>query len=336
VERGLVVGKAADVIRDSGRAGRQPTILIASREEAASRSLESVFVPGGYRVLKAYTVAQTLERARAALPDAIILDTILPEGPGLEVCRELRRDPQFALTPIVLMSSDHATRQQRTAALRAGAWDYLAAPLDAEHLLLKLETFVRSKMAADQAREEGLLDEGTGLYNMRGLARRARELASQASRRNAALACVVLAPDFGELGGAPEPAEEAIAAAVRRVAAALKGAGRQSDVIGRVGPTEFAVVAFGTDAAGSVKLAARLAQAVEALGQSDEPPPGGPAGAFRLRAGYYAVPDAHVQAADAAETFLRAAAALRLSRSDLAGSWIRAFPDDTTVGAAAR
>src|SRR5256886_3594268 len=300
-----VVVKAAYVLRDSGRAVRQPTIHIASREEASIRSLESVFVPGGYRVLKAYTVAQTLERARAALPDAIILDTILPEGPGLEVCRELRRDPQFALTPIVLMSSDHATRQQRTAALRAGAWDYLAAPLDAEHLLLKLETFVRSKMAADQAREEGLLDEGTGLYNMRGLARRARELASQASRRNAALACVVLAPDFGELGGAPEPAEEAIAAAVKRVATVLKGAGRQSDVIGRVGPTEFAVVAFGTDAAGPGKLAARLAQAVEALGQSDEPPPGGPAGAVPLRAGYYAGPAAPVPDAGAADALPR-------------------------------
>src|SRR2546430_3161047 len=208
-----VVVKAAYVLRDSGRAVRQPTIHIASREEASIRSLESVFVPGGYRVLKAYTVAQTLERARAALPDAIILDRILPGGPGLEVCRELRRAPQFALTPIVLMSWDHATRQQRTAALRAGAWDYLAAPLDAEHLLLKLETFVRSKMAADQAREEGLLDEGTGLYNMRGLARRARGLGSHAGRRNGALGCVGRGPAFGGPGGPPQPAEEAIPAA---------------------------------------------------------------------------------------------------------------------------
>jgi diguanylate cyclase (GGDEF)-like protein len=317
-------------MRDNGPAGGQPTVLIATHQEASSRSLESIFVPSGYRVIKAYTMAQTLARARAVSPDAIILDTVLPEGEGLEVCRELRRDPQFALTPIILMSSDHATRQERTEALRAGAWDHLAAPLDAEHLLLKLETFVRSKMAADRAREEGLLDEGTGLYNMRGLARRARELASQASRKNAAIACVVLAPDFGEAEGERDPAETVIEATVQRVATALKNAARQSDVVGRVGPTEFAVVAFGTDATGSVRLADRLAEAVHAAADQ----PDGPA--VRLRAGYYAVPDACAQPTDAAETFLRAAAALRLARSDPSGRWIRAFPDDAGEPTATR
>jgi PleD family two-component response regulator len=318
-------------MRDSGRAGRQPTILIGSHQEASSRSLESVFTPSGYRVLKAYTMAQTLERARKGLPDAIILDTLLPDGEGLEVCRELRRDPVFAITPILIISSDHATRQQRTDALRAGAWDHLAAPLDAEHLLLKLETFVRSKLVADQAREEGLLDEGTGLYNMRGLARRARELAAQAARRGAPLACVVFAPDFGEQDGAPEPSDSTVAEAVQRVATAFKAAGRQSDAIGRVGPTEFAVVAFGTDAVGSVQLADRLAQAVYGgAGPTGEPE------RFRLRAGYYVVPDAQAQPADAAETFLRAAAALRLCRSDPPGQWIRAFPDDASEPQAPR
>ena len=311
-------------MRDSGRGGRHPTVLIASHQEASSRSLESILVPGGYWVLKAYTGAQTLERARTAQPDVIILDSVLPDRDGLEVCRDLRRDPLLAGTPIVIVSPDHITRQERIEALRAGAWDHLGAPLDAEHLLLKIETFARTKLDADRAREEGLLDPGTGLYNLRGLARRAQELASQASRQSAAFACVVFAPDFADGGAATEPSEAVIEAAVDQVATALRASGRQSDAIGRVGPTEFAVVAFGTDAEASVKLAERLRDAVY----------GGAPKRFRLRAGYYVVPDSRTRPADAAATVLRAAAALRQSHADPAGHWIRAFPAD--LGEAAR
>jgi PleD family two-component response regulator len=308
-------------MRDSERGGRRPTVLIASHQEASSRSLESILVPGGYWVLKAYTGAQTRERARAAQPDVIILDAILPDRDGLEVCRELRHDPLLASTPIIIVSPDHVTRQQRIEALRAGAWDLLGAPLDAEYLLLKIETFSRTKLEADRAREEGLLDHGTGLYNLRGLARRAQELASQASRQSAGFACVVFAPAFEDESSAAEPSDSAIEEAVEQVATAFRAAGRQSDAIGRVGPTEFAVVAFGTDAAGSVKLAERLRDAVYS-GESKR---------FRLRAGYYVVPDSRARPADAAATVLRAAAALRQSHRDPAGGWIRAFPEDPEV-----
>jgi len=308
-------------MRDSGRGGRRPTVLIASHQEASSRSLESILVPGGYWVLKTYTGAQTRERARAAQPDVIILDAILPDRDALEVCRELRRDPLLAGTPIIIVSPDHVTRQQRIEALRAGAWDLLGAPLDAEYLLLKIETFSRTKLEADRAREEGLLDHGTGLYNLRGLARRAQELASQASRQSAGFACVVFAPAFGDGGPATEPGDEVIQQAVDQISTAFRAAGRQSDAIGRVGPTEFAVVAFGTDAAGSVQLAERLRAAVD----------GGTARQFRLRAGYYVVPDSRRRPADAAATVLRAAAAMRGARSDASGSWIQAFPEDPGV-----
>jgi len=58
------------------------------------------------------------------------------------------------------------------------------------------------------------------------------------------------APAFGDRSSAAEPPQEAIETAVDQLATAFRAAGRQSDAIGRVGPTEFAVVAFGTDAAG--------------------------------------------------------------------------------------
>jgi PleD family two-component response regulator len=310
-------------MRGAGRGGRQPIVLIASDQESSSRSLESILAPSGYTVLKAYTGAQTLERARTAQPDAIILDAILPDQDALDVCRRLHDDPQLTPdTPILMMNPNHITRQQRIDGLRAGAWEYFGPPLDAQHLLLKLQTFTQAKLGADRAREDGLVDQGTGLYNLGGLARRARELGSQAARLNAPLACVAFAPDFAAVGPASQPTEDAVETAVEQIAGAFRAAGRLADAIGRVGPAEFAVVACATDAAGSVRLAERLAHAVaEGAGTQTTAP-----ARFQLRAGYYVVPDSQVRSSDATETILRAASALRLARAEPSGNWIRPFP----------
>ena len=315
---------------DTTGANRRPTVLIASHQESSSRSLESILGPNGYTVLKAYTAPQTLERARRGQPDAIILDATLPDQDPLEICRALRHDAEFAPdAPIIIVSSDHATRQQRIDALRAGAWEYLGQPLDAEHLLLKLDTFTRVKRAADRAREDGLVDPATGLYNLRGLARRARELGAQASRLHAALACVALAPDFGDSAPGSEPPDAVLEAVVAQLAGAFRATGRISDALGRLGPTEFAVVASGTDAGGAVRLAERLANAVTEGPRDNLSDQGAQPGAearFRLRAGYYVISDARAPAADPADAILGAASALRLARAEPRGPWIRAFP----------
>ena len=161
--------------------------------------------------------------------DLFQFDLDLLNETGVELIRLVRSFSHRQDTPIIIVSSDHATRQQRIDALRAGAWEYLGQPLDAEHLLLKLETFTRVKRAADRAREDGLVDPATGLYNLSGLARRARELGAQASRLNGALACVALAPDFGDNGPGSEPTEAVLEAVVAQLAGAFRAAGRTND-----------------------------------------------------------------------------------------------------------
>jgi PleD family two-component response regulator len=293
-------------------------VLVASGQEWSTRSLETVLGPNGYDVLRAYTGARAVEEARATRPDVIIVESTLPDGDGLEVCRQLRREPQIApSTPILLISAESPTRQRRIDALRAGAWDHLVQPLDAEEFLLRIKALSQAKQDADRAREDGLLDWDTGLYNMRGVARRAQELGSQAARAHAALGCVVLAPEFDSTDVAA--AEAHLANAVPLLAHVFKAVGRRSDAIGRLGRTEFALVALDANAAGCVKAAERLAHAVDfAPGAFSIPP-------FALRAGYYSVADFHEAPVDAVETIFRATAALRLARSDPAGGWLRGF-----------
>ena len=298
-----------------------PLVLIASSQEWHARSLESILGPHGYAVVRAYTGKQAVERARSARPDLVIVDADLPDVDGVEVCRNLRAEPAMSeSTPILVTGSGQPTRQQRLAALRAGAWDYLTLPFDGEELQLRLDAFVHAKFEADRAREESLLDELTGLYNIRGLARRARELGSQAFRHHEPFACVVLAPHVDATGSDSAAAEAAVAAAVSHIAKTLRATGRVADAIGRVGTTEFGVVAQGADAEGVVKLAQRLVRSLEAGAKES----GGSIPRFRVRAGYDAVSNYHEAPIEPEDMLVRATIAMRMSQSD-DGQWIRPF-----------
>jgi diguanylate cyclase (GGDEF)-like protein len=304
------------------KAPNAPLVLIANDQEWSARSLESILGPNGYAVVRAYTGQQALERARTSQPDLIILDAQMPDMHGFEVCRALRSDPRFsATTPIVVTTSGPSGRTQRLEAYRAGAWEFLGQPLDGEALLLKLNTFLESKREVDGLREENLLDPGTGLYNMRGLSRRAREIGAEAFRRRDPVACVVFAPEIDVTEEEETPEDEARRMS-DQVALLFRQAGRASDAIGRLGMAEYGVIAPATGPEAAVRLARRLGGAVE----SSPIPVRGGERTLRLRAGYCAVPDFAESSVDAVELLLRATTALRdLKREGAAGVRIRAF-----------
>jgi len=301
------------------KASSAPLVLIANDQEWSARSLESILGPSGYSVVRAYTGQQALERAWTSRPDLIILDAQMPDMHGFDVCRTLRADPRFGpTTPIVITTSGPSGRTQRLEAYRAGAWEFLGQPLDGESLLLKLGTFLQCKRAVDELREENLLDTSTGLYNMRGLSRRAREIGSDALRRHDPLACVVFAP---EPENQTETADEEVEKVSDQVGLLFKRAGRASDAIGRLGLSEFAVIAPATGPDAALRLVRRLSGAIEGSPVAHR----GGERSIRIRAGYCAVPDFAQSPVDAIELLLRATTALRDLRREGKGERIRAF-----------
>jgi len=296
-------------------ATRSPLVLIADGHEWFSRALESVLVPGGYSVVKAYTAPGLLEQLALSVPDAVILAVDLPGGEGLNLCRLLRADELVTpSTPIILTQPAPTTRRQTLAALRAGAGELWGHQLDAEELLLRLATQLRAKADADHAWAEGLVDAATQLYNARGLARRARELGAGARRRAAPLACVAFT------------VEEDAGQSAERVTRVLREAARTSDAVGRIGPREFAVIAPETGADAARRLAERLAAAL-----TDRPrrragaPP-------EFLAGYDAVADAAVPKFDPATLLAHASAALATAVRDPAGGRIRQYENGLRGG----
>jgi diguanylate cyclase (GGDEF)-like protein len=293
----------------SDKPSRPPLVLIANDQEWAARSLDSLLGPKGFAVVRAHTGFQALEMARTTRPDAIVVDAQLADIGGLEICRRLRDDPQVSgATPVIVISHSPGGRADRLEAFSAGAWDFCTQPLDGEALLLKLSTFVRGKREADSLREESLLDEATGLYNMRGLARRAQEIGAEATRLGHPLTCVAFttvaegAPDGGSEGDGRRIAEH--------VGQICRQQGRLSDAIGRLGQNEFGVVAPSTNERGAVLMVKRLRTAIE----SGSAPVGGARRALKISIGYRAVSDFSRAKVDAMEMLLDATNDLRRTR----------------------
>jgi PleD family two-component response regulator len=247
---------------------------------------------------------------RVARPDVVLLLANLPDGDVVDLCHWLRQDARVsASTPIVIIRPAPISPEQRLEGLRAGAWDVLALPINPEELRAKLDAYVAAKLDADRAREDGLVDQGSGLYGARGIERRARELLADALRRQTPLACVLISADSGSEEHATPPVA-ATPIVQQHVAGLLHAHGRLSDVIGRWRHDEFAVLAPGTNASGAEKLAARLARIIEtsapAVGVSLPP--------LVVKAGFDALENGTAASPRAIDLLGRAEAALQVAR----------------------
>jgi len=287
-------------------ASAPPLILIAAIPE---HSLASVFQGRHYAVVQVHTATLAAEWVRDVRPDMIIIDAELPDMSGIDACRLLHSDPRIGHTvPTLILAPNKPTPEQRVSALRAGVWDFLLYPPDPEELLLSLETYVQAKRNIDVALA-GLMDPATGLHTRPALARRARELGALMSRARGGLACVVFALD----AHAADPKAGSI----------LVRSARVSDVVGALSPTEFAVLAPGTDQAGAVKLAQRIGGALrDVVGAS-----GSSAAARAVQIGYDAVPNLKYSPIDPVALLLRATTAVRTGTPEPGCSWMRRFDE---------
>ncbi len=300
---------------------RPPVVLIASTFGTwLNQALASLLEPRGYRVVSASTGREVLDRTPVVRPDIVVLDADLVDLDSIAVCRTLCQNRAAWKMPVVMITSTPATKQQRLAALEAGAWDYLSVLLNSEELTLKLDAMARLKLEMERTLEESAVDPASGLYTMRGLERRARELTSEAFRRHAPLACVALAVGLEPVAQTPAAAATRLPVAARYAAEILRTRARASDAIGGLGQGEFTVLAPATAPEGALKMAQRLSQMLESAGPR-------PAGLPRLlvRAGYESVADQHATPIEPTSLLEHASTALHQVSATGTGERIRAY-----------
>jgi len=131
----------------------KPKILVVDDEPDALDLIQYNLKAAGYDVVTADDGEEALKKARTTHPSLVILDVMLPEVDGLEVCKLLRREPATATVPIIMLTAK-ASEIDRVLGLELGADDYVTKPFSPRELVLRVKSLLRRRTPTEPETEK--------------------------------------------------------------------------------------------------------------------------------------------------------------------------------------
>jgi putative two-component system response regulator len=125
------------------------TILVVDDEPATVILLQAHLEAAGYQVVVAYGGEEALEKAFARRPDLVLLDVLMPDLDGFEVCHHLKTDPRTRFVPVVIITALQESRD-KIAGAEAGADDFLTKPFNRVELVARVRNLLQVKHLTDK------------------------------------------------------------------------------------------------------------------------------------------------------------------------------------------
>ena len=237
-------------------------VLIVDDTEALAEHYASILQSAGMRTDVATDPMRILAHLTAFRPDLVLMDIYMPSCTGAELATVIRQLENYTLVPIVFLSTENNTSKQ-LAAMKLGGDDFLTKPIVPEHLVSAVSTRLRRyRVLRSYIERDGL----TGLLNHAATKGRLALEAARTARQKHTFCFVMLDLDFfkkvndtyGHLVGDR---------VLKSLADLLKRRLRQTDIIGRVGGEEFALILLDTSSENAVKLLDQLRDAFSRVRQ---------------------------------------------------------------------
>lgn len=221
-------------------AGMRPRVLVVDDEPFHLRVLADI-LRTDHEVFVATGGSQALAVARREHPDLVLLDVMMPEMDGLEVCRRLQEDPQTRHIPVMFVTS-HDSPADETAGLDAGAVDFIAKPIVPAIVRARVRTHLLLKIQADRLRAMAFIDGLTGVANRRRFDETYEHEWHVCQRDQRPLGLIMIDVDHFKAYN-DRYGHQAGDAALRTVAERIQGSLRgRRDQAARVGGEEFAIL----------------------------------------------------------------------------------------------
>ena len=242
---------------------RPARLLIVDDQPVNIQALYQAF-SDDHQVLMATSGAQALALAASAQPDLVLIDVVMPDMNGHEVCRRLKADPATRDIPVIFVTA-HDDEAAEMLGLELGAVDFINKPISSNIVRARVKTHLTLKAQSDLLRQWVYIDGLTGVRNRRYFDERLATEWGRALRNGTALSVVLIDVDFfkrfNDAYGHPAGDE-----CLRRVAGALRSACRRPvDVVARYGGEEFALILPGTTEEAALHCAAEAMRALGAL-----------------------------------------------------------------------
>lgn len=130
-----------------------PYILVVDDDPAITAAAARLLLRDAYTVAEAHSGEEALRLAQLTPPDLVLLDVMLPDMDGLDVCRQLKEDPRTMAAFVVLCSALRTSGDSVVQGVKAGADGYLARPLENRELLARVQAYLRHKTTIDALRD---------------------------------------------------------------------------------------------------------------------------------------------------------------------------------------
>ena len=132
---------------------KKKKILIVDDDKNICRSLSFSFTEEGYSALETYNGSDAIRKVKSFNPDLILLDIILPDMPGMEVCKIIKEDEATRHIPIIMLTA-MGDRVTKTDGFGSGADDYISKPYDMFDVLARVKAHLRAKLLYDEVKAD--------------------------------------------------------------------------------------------------------------------------------------------------------------------------------------
>lgn len=242
----------------------RPRLLVVDDAPANLRLLVGG-LGDAYEMRIAKTGPDALALLEGWTPDLILLDVMMPEMDGHEVCRRLKADPLRKDIPVIFVTG-RDEESDELKGLEVGAVDYIAKPFSLPIVKARVGTHLELKRYRDLLENHAFVDGLTGIPNRRRFDEVLGQAWAMGTRQQSPLAVVLLDVDHFKLFN-DHYGHQAGDACLVQVGESLAGAlTRSSDLVARYGGEEFVAVLPATPLEGALDVAEILRKAVDALG----------------------------------------------------------------------
>ena len=257
-----------------GTGMKKQIILLVEDNKLQGKKTSDCLEGAGYQVVWAQTGLGGLKIAKTQKPDLILLDVVLPDKDGQQICRFIKGDERIRDIPLIMLTARSGV-EDRVTGFQVGADDYLSKPFHERELLARINAALRTKRLQDELRLKNMqledllkqvermaiTDAGTGLFNRRHFLELLDKELMRAKRFASPLSCMMLDIDhfkqindtYGHLTG------DSVLSEIGQI---LRESLRNIEVAARYGGEEFILFLPETTASDAVKPAHRLLEQV--------------------------------------------------------------------------
>jgi diguanylate cyclase (GGDEF)-like protein len=241
----------------------RPRLLVVDDQPANIQVLYQI-LSSDYQVFMATSGAQALALCAARQPDLVLLDLIMPDIDGYQVCQKLKEDAATRDIPVIFITAQ-TDESAEEMGFDLGAVDFISKPINPRIVKARVRTHLMLKAQSDLLRSWAYLDGLTGVHNRRFFDERVNSEMGRAIRNQTPLSLVMLDVDFFKRFN-DHYGHQAGDDCLRRVASTLKNSlMRAGDHVARYGGEEFVCLLPDTDFAGAMRLAEAIRHEINGL-----------------------------------------------------------------------